>query len=257
MMGTRHMQANRTSCSRSGFTLIELLVVVSIITLLIAVLLPALSKARQAAQAARCLANVRQVNTAIFVFAADNRNYLPFVSWRLDLITGGYLPGKAVAGDPTASLIFRCPNDNDARPSNDRFAMRASYCGSFGYNPTTDPDWVPQTPKDQIGMFPNHAGADRIRVDEARIPSKTLTTVEFWTYNGYVGYRSGMWQDSNNRVRGRSTYGPTTPLHDQRGNMAFVDGHARLMLPSGTFTPATTNQNGLVGTGDTNYWNRR
>jgi prepilin-type N-terminal cleavage/methylation domain-containing protein len=60
-----------------GFTLIELLVVISIIALLIAVLLPALSKSRSAAQLVRCLAGQRQLGTMIFIYADSNKDWLP------------------------------------------------------------------------------------------------------------------------------------------------------------------------------------
>ncbi len=57
----------------AGFTLLELLVVISIIALLIAILMPALSGAREAARRVECAARARQYTTAMHLFATDQR----------------------------------------------------------------------------------------------------------------------------------------------------------------------------------------
>lgn len=62
---------------RRGFTLIELLVVIGIIALLIALLLPALSRARAASRAVVCLSNLRQVHNAVVFYANDNDDHIP------------------------------------------------------------------------------------------------------------------------------------------------------------------------------------
>jgi prepilin-type N-terminal cleavage/methylation domain-containing protein/prepilin-type processing-associated H-X9-DG protein len=60
-----------------GFTLVELLVVVGIIALLIAMLMPALGKARIAAVRTQCMSNHRQVMMGVFQYCDDNRGVLP------------------------------------------------------------------------------------------------------------------------------------------------------------------------------------
>ena len=78
--GKTIMTVNTPTGNRSttqGFTLIELLVVISIISLLVAILLPALSQARIQASTVQCLSNQRGVYLAAATFTNDMRNWFP------------------------------------------------------------------------------------------------------------------------------------------------------------------------------------
>jgi prepilin-type N-terminal cleavage/methylation domain-containing protein len=94
---------------RSGFTLVELLVVIAIIALLIAMLLPALNKARETANRVKCSSNLRQLSQAIVMYAGDNKGQYPRVRHFPGVIPSfftGFLrdSGFGPTGEPT-------PND--------------------------------------------------------------------------------------------------------------------------------------------------
>jgi prepilin-type N-terminal cleavage/methylation domain-containing protein/prepilin-type processing-associated H-X9-DG protein len=60
-----------------AFTLVELLVVISVITLLMSILLPALGKARNSANRTYCMANLQQIGVAMRAYLDDNRDIFP------------------------------------------------------------------------------------------------------------------------------------------------------------------------------------
>ena len=83
---------------RKGFTLIELIVVISVVSLLMAILLPTLTRARQQGRSVVCLNNLRQLATAACLYVNNNDGYYPiaymseftdskFIAYAWDFIT--------------------------------------------------------------------------------------------------------------------------------------------------------------------------
>lgn len=100
--------------ARLAFTLIELLVVISVIGILAALLLPVLSRAKEAARSAACLSNLHQIGIALQLYVQDNNNKLPFMRDR-SLTTTNTLPGpnQVLASDLGNTNVLCCPSDRE------------------------------------------------------------------------------------------------------------------------------------------------
>lgn len=118
------MMQNRNS-ARRGFTLIELLVVVAIIVVLIAILIPSLGKARDRARATVCQSNLRQLGSAVLMYAND------YDQWLSCATASGSTPGQWKV--ELAVYMRGQPTDWASMIKDVRFGARGPYgCPSFG-----------------------------------------------------------------------------------------------------------------------------
>ena len=144
-MPTFHRPPGRAAASRpsrSAFTLVELLVVIGIIALLIAVLMPALRRAREAANSTACSSNQRQIMMAFLMFANDHKGHLPGNWWDHQLPDREKRSWLINAGEPfqdapqngtlfrylNSLAVYRCPSMVDGT-----FSSGSGSNGRFDY----------------------------------------------------------------------------------------------------------------------------
>ena len=178
--------------SARGFTLIELLVVIAIIAILAAIIFPVFAKARAKARQAKCLSNLKQIGTALIMYADDNDGYYP--RGQFYPFTGTHLWSHAIEPYTRNTDIFICPS----KKGSEQF--------SYGYNISHwgAGDWLD-------GM---HGINDWYPVHQSQVrqPAETLWVVDFGEYWG-CGQEFGL---------------DVPPArHNDGFNALFVDGHTK------------------------------
>lgn len=220
---------------RCGFTLIELLAVIGIIALLISLLLPVLSRARQQAQWIACQSNLHQIGLAVEMYENQYGGYLPQTFWATDDLAGekgSWYPPPDPVGYPVwdtllvqlklmpKSLMLGCPTSRDV--------MKVH---SYAFNTTVS--WARQW--DITGMPPSYTGGSPYyfnRVKWSRIKRSTDAVVcqDGQTTLGNGGTQENgvfVWWDSSYVFGTRRAIGHPQGKSDglTRINTLFIDGH--------------------------------
>jgi len=161
-------QKSRMRARVKAFTLVEILVVIGIIALLIGILVPTISKARESSRTAACLMNLKQLTAAAYTYAADHHNFIIPVGnskvggssywWCNILVDGKYMPAPS---DPNT--------DSSANPPPQ--IRSAFFCpsGNQDFADLTSDDTIPSSRTDE-------RGAAAVR----RFSSVTGISVDIW-----------------------------------------------------------------------------
>ena len=219
---------------RRGFTLIELLVVLAVIAFLASLLLPALGKARDSANAAVCRNNLRQLSVATTLFVSDSGGYPiagTFIGrgqrsrvWINDLedILGERWPRSNLSSRETAAGVFSCPSYNRMAGRYQFLASGQLPRGAYGYNfhgaiPTPGRQGLGLGGHITVAPPESEQHIQPIKDGEVSSPSEMISHGDSVVWNGFPGGEFSGTDDLSYGVMGAVTmsmrdYPATKPL---------------------------------------------
>ena len=220
MRTARRASPGRRSAAPAAFTLIELLVVIAIISLLVSILLPSLTQAKELARIAVCLSQLRAIGLAEQFYIDEQNDYIPpgyrgGDAWWSPLasdfckqVTGGWNGWQFQDWNPTpgapAKPIVDCPTAGDEWQG-----WHVEYGRTYGAGELND--WINPTP----------------RIDDVTLAAEKVSMgdVRPWWPNGpswrLAGH--GTWTPAGGRYHWEIG---VAFIHLEQANLSFMDGHA-------------------------------
>jgi prepilin-type N-terminal cleavage/methylation domain-containing protein/prepilin-type processing-associated H-X9-DG protein len=235
---------------RGGFTLVELLVVIGIIAVLVGILMPTLSSAREQARTTQCLSNLRQLSMALQMYMGQNRRVVPACyhgtnsdGWAQTLIIDKFLDNpvvQSITDGPMQRGALFCPSGsmelfNDVSPtsvtdargtSGQRWPNSNRMPGLivdvwYGINAASDPSPVSGAPHPRqlpTLRIPFGATSDPLRLQFPRATDIKKSSEMVFLFDGTFMNHA---QDVGKPFRINARHG-----RSRLTNIAFFDGHA-------------------------------